>query len=156
MLEKRFRELYGDYCDSEKSIKDFEKVFLNLKSLKAQDLDEVKMLLLIKSIEEEDEEIPDWHDVSGFDETEKMLYSLVDTRWEKWLGIKIHPDTLQNYDPKDIIIHCLWEMTFYGYTQEIIQAYFRDFREGFDKELAEDMKLSSDGIKLDDLPENEC
>ena len=152
MLEKRFWELYGDYCDSEKSIKDFEKVFLNLKSLKAQEPDIDNMLLIIKLIEEENEEIPDWHDVSGFVEKENMLYSLGDTRWEEWLGMKIYPDTMKNYDPIDIIIHCLWEMTFYGYTQEIIQAYFSDLEEGFDKDLAEDMKLSSNGIKLDDLP----
>ncbi|MFX1254338.1 MAG: DUF6557 family protein [Promethearchaeota archaeon] len=43
------------------------------------------------------------------------------TRWEEWLGLEIHPDTLNNFDFIDIIVHCLWEMTFHGYNQFQIQ-----------------------------------
>ncbi|MFX1254341.1 MAG: DUF6557 family protein [Promethearchaeota archaeon] len=43
---------------------------------------------------------------------ETRCYILVLTRWEEWLGLEIHLDTLNNFDFIDIIVHCLWEMTF--------------------------------------------
>ena len=41
--------------------------------------------------------------------------------WAEWLGMEIDPDTLTRYTEPDIIAHCLWEMTFFGYTLEDIR-----------------------------------
>ena len=43
------------------------------------------------------------------------------TRWEKWLGMNLAPETTKNFNDLEIIAHCLFEMTFYGYNQNEIQ-----------------------------------
>lgn len=37
--------------------------------------------------------------------------------WEEWLGMHIDADTLHQFAEPEIIAHCLWDMTFHGFTQ---------------------------------------
>lgn len=41
----------------------------------------------------------------------------------------IDPGSISNYPETDIIAHCLWEMTFYGYTQEAIKKQSAQLKE---------------------------
>jgi len=42
--------------------------------------------------------------------------------WEEWLGMELDPSTSQEYSASDLIAHCLWEMTFFGFDQATIEA----------------------------------
>lgn len=55
--------------------------------------------------------------------------------WQKWVGMTVHPDTLAEFPPEDIVAHCLWEMAFIGFDEPKIQAE----HEKLDK-IAEDIK----------------
>lgn len=52
---------------------------------------------------------------------QEVSYGIEFVDWEEWLGMDIDPESTSNYHETDIIVHCLWEMTFYGYTQEAIK-----------------------------------
>jgi len=43
------------------------------------------------------------------------------TPWSSWLGMEIDKDNLAKFDETDIIVHCLWEMTFIGFDESKIQ-----------------------------------
>lgn len=79
-----------------------------------------------------------YHEVLGQDGTlradgleESFCLALVD--WEEWLGMEINPTSQQRYADLDIVCHCLWEMTWFGYSMEqIVQA-----REDLDRQAEE-------------------
>jgi hypothetical protein len=48
-------------------------------------------------------------------------YAIEFESWEKWLGMEIAPEIIENFNELEIISHCLYEMTFCGYEQEEIQ-----------------------------------
>ncbi|MDR1919363.1 MAG: hypothetical protein LBQ65_06925, partial [Tannerellaceae bacterium] len=52
---------------------------------------------------------------------EENAYCIAITPWGEWLGMDIAATTIEDYSDEEIISHCLWEMTFYGYSQENIQ-----------------------------------
>lgn len=49
------------------------------------------------------------------------LFALELTPWANWLGMEIHAKTLQDFSEDDILAFCLYQMTFFGFTQEDIQ-----------------------------------
>ena len=44
-------------------------------------------------------------------------------RWEEWLAIRVPQSLLEKITAAEIVAHCVWEMTFYGFTQENIAAF---------------------------------
>jgi tetratricopeptide (TPR) repeat protein len=52
----------------------------------------------------------------------KTPYGIEFADWAKWLGMDIDRGTMEDYSDEEIIAHCLWEMTFNGFTQEDIKA----------------------------------
>jgi len=52
---------------------------------------------------------------------QEVSYGIEFVDWKKWLGMDIDLGSISNYSETDIMAHCLWEMTFYGYTQEAIK-----------------------------------
>jgi len=50
----------------------------------------------------------------------KQLYALEYTTWSKWLGYEVSQNLLKKMPKDEIVAHCLWEMTFAGFTQEKI------------------------------------
>ena len=49
------------------------------------------------------------------------LFILEITPWAKWLGMELDAQTLEKFSEFDIVAHCLYEMTFFGFTLEDIQ-----------------------------------
>ena len=68
---------------------------------------------------------------------QEMSYGIEFVEWEEWIGMDIDQESLSKYSAADILVHCLWEMTFYGYTQEAIQKQAKQL-----KEDAENAKMS--------------
>ncbi len=57
--------------------------------------------------------------------TEKSIqqsYALEYTPWSKWLGYEIDKQVLKKMPKEEILAHCLWEMTFMGFTQSKIRS----------------------------------
>lgn len=67
----------------------------------------------------------EWNDEQGNEET---AFAIELTDWAEWLGMAIDPDTVARLPELEIIGHCLWEMTFYGFTQERIREFADDLK----------------------------
>ena len=67
----------------------------------------------------------------------QQLYALEYTPWSKWLGYEVDQATLKKMPGEDIVAHCLWEMTFVGFTQKeiriklaLLRKQVKDIEEG--------------------------
>ena len=59
--------------------------------------------------------------VSGYQREGGDRFSLSFESWSEWLSMKIHPESVLNYDGKVVLCLCLWDMTFWGFDEETIQ-----------------------------------
>jgi hypothetical protein len=53
--------------------------------------------------------------------------------WNEWLGMEIEVDTLDEYLESEIIAHCLYEMTFFGFTEAEISAQREELQRRIDE-----------------------
>lgn len=122
------------YSNQEKNIEGYEQIFEELRTLEPV---ETKLRIVIEDVfDEYDKKY--YVDVSGKDGTlnkesepeyfkndevcnQEISYGIEFTDWAQWLVMDIDPESLLKYSGLDIIGHCLWEMTFYGFTQENIK-----------------------------------
>ncbi len=134
-VEPVLLRLYPAYASS---IKAHEQVFNDLKAITPADSD---MRIVLSECQGLDGEI--YIDVSGMDGTlkrdsapeffrdkpggdEEESFALEFTDWSQWLSMQIDERTLGRYAAQEIIAHCLWEMTFIGYSRaEIAQERAR-------------------------------
>lgn len=73
------------------------------------------IIINIEFIEEEQV-----YDVFGTREGDDFKYSLSLSLWSEWLDYELDKNILNNFSNAEIIAHCLWEMTFYGFTEKEI------------------------------------
>jgi hypothetical protein len=119
------------YPDQIEIISEYRNVFEKIQLLEPVEND---MLIVITEYEsdtlEKTEEQIYYVDVSG----RKLIndptscsnsYAIEFESWEKWLGMELAPETLENFNELEIVSHCLFEMTFCGYEEEEIQEQFQ-------------------------------
>ena len=122
------------YSDQEKNIEGYKQAFEELLTLEPV---ETKMHIVIEDVfDEYDKEY--YAHVSGKDGAlnkesdpehfkddevgnQEVSYAIEFTDWTEWLAMEIEQESLSKYSELDIIGHCLWEMTFYGFTQQKIK-----------------------------------
>lgn len=51
---------------------------------------------------------------------ESYLQGIELTPWRKWLGMEISDESLEKFSEIEIIVYCLYEMTFWGFSEENI------------------------------------
>ena len=80
-------------------------------------------------------------DVSGYYDEETLkkdqeyhegMYSLTATPWSFWLGMEVDEDTLKDMSVEDIMVNCIYEMTWWGYDEETINLNINKFIKGHD------------------------
>jgi hypothetical protein len=152
------------YPESESIIGKLKSVFHTLQSLNPS---ETKMRLYLQEVlcEGSDQdsyidvfgqdgtvnrELPDFHHFAETASTEfaesETTFALELTQWDEWLGMRIDRSTQQSYSHDDIVAHCLWEMTFYGFDQATIQNQ----KEEIDRRIME-LENMSEGEKKSKL-----
>lgn len=67
----------------------------------------------------------------------KQPYGIEYTPWSEWLGCEVDRKVLKKMTKEKIAAHCLWEMTFAGFTQErirrkinMLKKRVKDYKEG--------------------------
>ena len=65
---------------------------------------------------------PFW-DVSCTKEADPDRCGLDLSPWDEWLALRVPQSLLDKMTAAEIVAHCVWEMTFYGFTQEKISAF---------------------------------
>lgn len=107
-------ELLHQYPDQKASIDGYRGVVASLRSITPVVHD---LLLSVMWVTDDYDGTP-YVDVSGvLKESEHPDHCLMFTEWELWLGSEISPESLLEFSPLEILVHCLWELTFVGYTQ---------------------------------------
>jgi hypothetical protein len=109
-------------CFGDKFIRNacgFESVYNNLKRREDAFLGDCSIRLARIEADEYIEEA--YTECVGVKDDDGTTWSLSLTPWAEWLGMTIQPTTIKEFDAKEIIARALWEMTFYGYTEEKIK-----------------------------------
>jgi len=131
------------YPNEEKSLDGYRQVYETLRALSPAD---TKLRICIETVTD-DFDGETYEDVSGKDgttrretapETEwdgeqgngEASFGIEFTDWAEWLGMEIDPETVARYSELEIIGHCLWEMTFFGFSEEKIRKFMDDMEEG--------------------------
>jgi hypothetical protein len=70
-------------------------------------------------------------------------WSLMGTPLNKWLFMPISKESKENFTEIEIMVHCLWEMSFCGFDDESIQ----EFNDKLDEEMDGFEILNSEEIK---------
>lgn len=60
-----------------------------------------------------------YFDVSAYASTDDIIYSIAATTYSEFIWHTIDEKTLKNFSPKTILAHCLWEITSYGFKDNI-------------------------------------
>lgn len=123
---KRLVILYPDQKESEEI---YRVVFQQLQLLNPSQTD------LILVLEEKANELnpTPYIDVSGKRINETMGYALEFSPWENWLGMELDKITLREFSDYDIVAHCLYEMTFIGYSQDEIKQQLEELNSTVDE-----------------------
>ena len=133
-LELKFKGLYPEDIGN---LEGFKKVYNALATLQPIKTD----FQIVLSERNNDEET--FINVNGKDKSGDN-YGLDFIKWEEWLEMEVDFQTLEDYENLDIVVHCLWEMTFHGYDQEQIQEKCNEL-----EEIAGEIEKNDNVIPLD-------
>ena len=141
-------------------INDYRNVFEKLQYLKPEAND---MLIVLTEYLENFEENSDventYVDVSGRklvieENSFSNSYAIEFVKWEKWLGMELAPETLENFNELEIIAHCLFEMIFFGYEEEEIQEQFESINDKIeDYKAFSEIEKKEKTISIDEIIE---
>ncbi|MAM29325.1 MAG: hypothetical protein CMC13_09905 [Flavobacteriaceae bacterium] len=120
-ISSKFSEIYPE---AGKNLEGYKVVFEKLVMMKAKRID----MSIVLSIEKDDNE--EYIDVSAQykyprNEEEKYLQGIELTPWRNWLGMGVNAKTLANFTEQEIIVHCIYEMSYVGFSEEDIQKIGR-------------------------------
>jgi hypothetical protein len=93
----------------------------------------------IRVIGREPTEEEEGDDLEFLERLRSPSYALEYTPWGEWLNFIISEETLSQYSELEIITYCMFEMTWSGYDEEIIQGHLAMFEERYN-EMVEDIE----------------
>ncbi len=129
--EEIIKQLIKLYPDQKKNRKGYAEALIELRQtrwLKTESKIEIKN-------EEEDGE--KWVNLTVIQGSEHYSASFVE--WGLWMEMDIIAD---NFSEIDIVCHCLWELTWYGYSDKSTQRKFEELNESA-KKISKEEKLAS-------------
>jgi len=62
-------------------------------------------------------------------------YALEFSSWQEWLGMRVSDASIYAYESVDIICHCLYEMTFFGFTPKDVGNNVADVKTQMDANI---------------------
>jgi len=142
------------YPDQKKNIKGYKYVFQTLRLMKPR-YNKEGMIIDIRKVGRSRNA---YFSVSGVcrEKGIKQSFGIEYMPWSKWLGCEVDKQILKKMTKDEIVAHCLWEMTFMGFTQNkirrelnVLKRRVRDIKEGKVKTIPfeEVMKKLEDKIK---------
>lgn len=85
----------------------------------------------------EDPEGSYWHINGEIPDSEYDSCGLDFTPWAEWLGMEYRKP--KDLSDEEFVAHCLWEATFYGFTEDAIKNIYQEVCENID-EVIEELK----------------
>lgn len=141
-VELVFLQLYPKEM---KNISGYETVFNELKTLSPTETD----FSIVLRNEKDDFDNEEYVHVSGYsnhpediEDESPNSYALELTNWSEWLGMDMDEKSLSEFTELEMISHCLYEMTFFGFDQETIQKEMDEIERSVDeiKNMSEEEK----------------
>lgn len=123
------------YPDQKKNIKGYRYVFQTLRLLKPR-YNKEGMIIDIRKVGRGRNA---YFSVSGVcrEKGIKQSFGIEYMPWSKWLGCEVNKQILKKMTKDEIVAHCLWEMTFMGFTQNkirrelnVLKRQVRDIKDG--------------------------
>lgn len=122
-VENVFEALKAHYKCAEKDLDGYRELISELLGKKPEFS---KYQISIEHVCDGDEQ---YEHVCGVIPGDEQTYGIEFNSREQWLGMHLTEDSLKNYSAEDIIAHCLWEMTFFGFTDSQVQKQKDDLIE---------------------------
>jgi hypothetical protein len=152
-------ELTRLYPDEEQQIEAYQDVCNHLKCLTPK---ETGIVIRLNEIQDEGSayvEVDGYYSDGRVDERSGNDALALDfTPWEQWLGMKVGDRAFQDFTEIEIIVHCLYEMTFISFDQEEIREELEGLRKTiaqYESMTPEERRNSTKSLKdlLDELRE---
>ena len=138
-FEKVFERLCVWFDDQANSESGYRHVFEDLLTRKPKKHNLSDMFINISSYTHAD---GDWLDVEGVEPGKKKYYGIEFCPWDDWISMFITQKTLDSFDKETIVAACLYEMTFFGFTEDKIENKKNELRNSI-----EDMKKEIESKK---------
>ena len=124
------------YPDQKKSATGYRKVLKNLRSIEPAKHEGNMYISIYHVVDDTDkDEIEEYDKVSGIEDNES--YGIEFMPWNQWINMEIDPSS--KFSELDIIVHCLWEMTWSGFEEDKIQNKLKIMYESI-PEIEKDFK----------------
>lgn len=131
-LSESYDHLYGKYKKriKKKKLNNFKSAFYELTLIEPKD---TEWRIVVKSVIEDGKV---YADVSGVNGTlykdidyytpeirskyadEEVGHDLSLNSWDEWLGMIVEEKSFEGFSPPEVVAHCLWELTFFGFTPD--------------------------------------
>jgi len=110
----------------ENELEKYERLFNLLRKKSENEIEPDSLTIFIKAFRETDDDsiyVADFDennpelnfDVCGFIDGEDVLYSIASADYDEFLRYKIDNKTLEKFTDENILAHCLYEVTAYGF-----------------------------------------
>lgn len=118
-----FERLCHLFENQESSIEGYREVFYKLRNMTPHKHNLTDLFIDINIIKEDDG--TEWISVDGKDiiKNNGINYGIEFEKWNDWVSMFITQETLDNLTYEDIVAGCLYEMTFFGFTEEHVEEY---------------------------------
>lgn len=120
-FENAFAALCKWFRDQEQSVEGYKEVFNKLCTMVPHRHKLTDMFIHIDIVREDDPEDQDWLNVSGMEPNNVTHYGIEFCKWNDWISMYITQDTLNALSPEEIVGACLYEMTFFGFSENTVQ-----------------------------------
>lgn len=123
--------------DPEANLAGYEKVLAELKQMwKSGDYDKCPSLFIRVRTRPPDEIADEpWTEVDGIpldSDDEYDCYAIGYSPWQEWLGMDVVDVMSEGFTDEELAAHCLWEMTWGGFTQDDIQDQLDTINESYE------------------------
>ena len=132
-FETVFNRLLFYFPGQERSKQKYKEVFETLLNLKPMtNLNSVFIKVSYQKDFFDDKKYIDVSGVQVFNST-NIKYGIEFCPWKDWVSMYITQDSLDNFTKEDIVAACLYEMTFFGFTDTEVQAEVKKLQESFEE-----------------------
>ena len=132
--EVKFEDVFARVChyfDSQKNSKDgYESAFNELMTKNRHKHNLSDLFIRVEVINEDGS---DYLNIDGIDINNGKHYGIEFCPWEDWVSMFIQQETLDTMSKEDIVAGCLYEMTFFGFSEKRVQKELKEMKELIEK-----------------------
>ncbi len=138
-LEVILNKVVEFYPEQRVNLDGYAQVLQTLFVIEKHENEDDNIAIAIRHIKEDDE---DWHNVYGYNHCEET-WALELCSWSEWLGFWVDPKSLEIYGEIAFIAHCLYEMTWCGFTEDKIEEERQKLHEAIEEVESGEAELIS-------------